>query len=109
MAEMNFESVRFVNVDGLRIRYMRGEKRSNIPVLLTSPWPESLFAFHRIWPFLAEGAEVVAVDSPDSGGRKEDRMCFRRRAWRTSSRGFSTRWISAAFMRSVPTSVQPLY
>jgi hypothetical protein len=54
MTEMKFESVRFVAVDGLRIRYMRGGKRSEIPLLLTSPWPESLFAFHRIWPFVEE-------------------------------------------------------
>jgi hypothetical protein len=42
MTEMNFESVRLVAVDRLRIRYMRGGKRSEIPLLLTSPWPERL-------------------------------------------------------------------
>ncbi len=67
MTEMNFESVRFVDVDGLRIRYMRGARRSEIPLLLTSPWPESLFAFHRIWPFVAERGEAVAVDLPGFG------------------------------------------
>jgi pimeloyl-ACP methyl ester carboxylesterase len=67
MTEMKFESVRFVAVDGLRIRYMRGGKRSEIPLLLTSPWPESLFAFHRIWPFVEERGEVVAVDLPGFG------------------------------------------
>lgn len=67
MTEMNFESVRFVDVDGLRIRYMRSAKKSAIPLLLTSPWPESLFAFHRIWPFVAVRGEVVAVDLPGFG------------------------------------------
>ena len=72
MTEMDFESVRFVNVDGLRIRYLRGAKKSEIPLFLTSPWPESLFAFHRIWPIVAERAEVVAVDLPGFG-RSEGR------------------------------------
>lgn len=67
MTEMNFESVRFVDVDGLRIRYMRSAKKSAIPLLLTSPWPESLFAFHRIWPIVAARGEVVAVDLPGFG------------------------------------------
>jgi pimeloyl-ACP methyl ester carboxylesterase len=67
MTEMNFESVRFVEVDGLRIRYMRGEERSGLPLLLTSPWPESLFAFHRIWPVVAKRRAVVAVDLPGFG------------------------------------------
>ena len=72
MIEMNFESVRFVDVDGLRIRYLRSEKESEIPLMLTNPWPESLFAFHHIWPSLAERWEVVAVDLPGFG-RSEGR------------------------------------
>jgi pimeloyl-ACP methyl ester carboxylesterase len=72
MSEMDFENLRFVDVDGLRIRFMRGAKKSPIPLVLTSPWPESLFAFHRIWPLLADRAEVVAVDLPGFG-RSEGR------------------------------------
>ncbi len=68
MTDMNFEAVRFVDVDGLRIRYLRSEKKSEVSLLLTNPWPESLFAFHRIWPSLAERREVVAVDLPGFGG-----------------------------------------
>src|SRR5882724_3211560 len=67
MTEMNFESASLVDVDGLRIRLMRSAKQSGIPLLLTSPWPESLFAFHRIWPSLTERREVVAVDLPGFG------------------------------------------
>ena len=51
MTEINFESVRFVDVDGMRIRYMGGVKGSGFPLLLTSPWPESLFAFHHFAQF----------------------------------------------------------
>ncbi|WP_171947728.1 alpha/beta fold hydrolase [Bradyrhizobium erythrophlei] len=36
-------------------------------MLLTSPWPESVLAFHRIWPFISERADVVAVDLPGFG------------------------------------------
>lgn len=72
MSEMNLQSVRFVDVDRLRIRYLRSERRSEIPVLLTSPWPESIFAFHRIWPLFTGRWEVVAVDLPGFG-RSEGR------------------------------------
>jgi pimeloyl-ACP methyl ester carboxylesterase len=36
-------------------------------ILLTSPWPESLFAFRRIWPTLARVGRLVAVDLPGFG------------------------------------------
>jgi pimeloyl-ACP methyl ester carboxylesterase len=67
MAEMNFESVGFIDVDGLQIRYMCGARRAAIPLLLTSPWPESLFAFRGIWPFVAARTAVIAVDLPGFG------------------------------------------
>jgi pimeloyl-ACP methyl ester carboxylesterase len=35
--------------------------------LLTSPWPESLFAFRRVWPILAQAGRLVAVDLPGFG------------------------------------------
>jgi pimeloyl-ACP methyl ester carboxylesterase len=65
----------FVEVDGLRIRYVRGAGADGaIPVLLMSPFPESLYAFDDIWADLARAAPLVAVDLPGFGqseGRAE--------------------------------------
>jgi pimeloyl-ACP methyl ester carboxylesterase len=53
-------------VEGLRIRY--ADSGTDGPViLLTSPWPESLLAFRRVWPALARTARLVAVDLPGFG------------------------------------------
>jgi pimeloyl-ACP methyl ester carboxylesterase len=53
-------------VDKLRIRY--ADSGTDGPViLLTSPWPESLLAFRRVWPALAPTARLVAVDLPGFG------------------------------------------
>ena len=41
--------------------------RSGPVILFTSPWPESLFAFRRVWPALARTARLVAVDLPGFG------------------------------------------
>jgi pimeloyl-ACP methyl ester carboxylesterase len=55
-----------VLVDGLRIRY--ADSGTDGPViLLTSPWPESLLAFRRVWPTLAPTARLVAIDLPGFG------------------------------------------
>jgi pimeloyl-ACP methyl ester carboxylesterase len=55
-----------VLVDGLRIRY--ADSGGDGPViLLTSPWPESLFAFRRVWPILARTGRLVAIDLPGFG------------------------------------------
>ena len=56
-----------VLVDELRIRYADSGTAGGPVILLTSPWPESLFAFRRIWPALAPAARLVAVDLPGFG------------------------------------------
>jgi pimeloyl-ACP methyl ester carboxylesterase len=56
------------DVDGLRIRYADSGTAAGGPVtLFTSPWPESLFAFRRVWPALAPAGRLVAVDLPGFG------------------------------------------
>jgi pimeloyl-ACP methyl ester carboxylesterase len=57
----------FCTVDGLRIRYADSGGSHRQSILLTSPWPESLYCFARIWPALAEQARVFAVDLPGFG------------------------------------------
>ena len=53
---------RFRTVDGVRIRYAESEGPPERTILLTSPWPESLYAFTPIWSSLAETARLFAVD-----------------------------------------------
>jgi pimeloyl-ACP methyl ester carboxylesterase len=54
-------------VDGLRIRYADSGAAGGPVIVLTSPWPESLLAFRRLWPLLAPAGRLVAVDLPGFG------------------------------------------
>jgi pimeloyl-ACP methyl ester carboxylesterase len=56
-----------VLVDELRIRYADSGAADGPVVLLTSPWPESLFAFRRVWPILSQTGRLIAVDLPGFG------------------------------------------
>jgi pimeloyl-ACP methyl ester carboxylesterase len=59
---------RFRTINGLKIRYADSGGPPEQPVLLlTSPWPESLYAFARIWNTLAEHARLFAIDLPGFG------------------------------------------
>ena len=65
---------RTVLVDELQIRYADSGTTDAPVILCTSPWPESLFAFRRVWPALARTGRLVAVDLPGFGhsqGRAE--------------------------------------
>jgi pimeloyl-ACP methyl ester carboxylesterase len=55
-------------IDGLKIRYADSGGTQGATLLLTSPWPESLYAFTRIWGTLADHARLFAVDLPGFGG-----------------------------------------
>ena len=59
--------VHFRTVDGVRIRYADSGGSQEPTVLLTSPWPESVYAFAPIWSTLAEHARLFAVDLPGFG------------------------------------------
>ena len=67
MKPIGIESFEFIEVDGLKIRFQLSRVRGGIPVVLTSPWPESLYAFQRVWPILGAAASLVAVDIPGFG------------------------------------------
>jgi pimeloyl-ACP methyl ester carboxylesterase len=60
--------VGFRTVDGLRIRYADSDGPASQHLVLTSPWPESLPAFDRMWPRLSGIARLLAVDLPGFGG-----------------------------------------
>src|SRR6266704_3100410 len=64
---MDFSDVRWLEVDGLKVRYLKGPERTGVPLFLTSPWPESLLAFRKIWDRLTAQTSVVAVDLPGFG------------------------------------------
>jgi pimeloyl-ACP methyl ester carboxylesterase len=53
--------------DGVKIRFAEGGEAGNEVVVMTSPWPESLFAFRRVWDRLARQFHVVAIDLPGFG------------------------------------------
>ena len=66
--------VRFRTIDGVRIRYADSGSSQKPAVVLTSPWPESVYAFAPIWASLAGHARLFAVDLPGFGAseRRED-------------------------------------
>jgi pimeloyl-ACP methyl ester carboxylesterase len=66
--------VRFRTVDGVRIRYADSGGTHEPVVLLTSPWPESLYAFAPVWAQLSDHARLFAVDLPGFGAseRRDD-------------------------------------
>jgi pimeloyl-ACP methyl ester carboxylesterase len=59
--------VEFRTIDGLEIRCAESDGRREPALLLTSPWPESLYAFSPMWSSLAEHARLFAVDLPGFG------------------------------------------
>ena len=66
--------VGFRTVDGLRIRDADSDGSRQPTLLLTSPWPESVYAFAPMWASLAEHARLFAIDLPGFGAseRRED-------------------------------------
>ena len=64
----------FRTVDGVRIRYADSGGSQEPVIVLTSPWPESVYAFAPIWASLAEHARLFAVDLPGFGAseRRDD-------------------------------------
>jgi pimeloyl-ACP methyl ester carboxylesterase len=64
----------FRTIDGVRIRYAESGDPSERTVLLTSPWPESVFAFAPMWSALAQHARLFAIDLPGFGAseRRDD-------------------------------------
>jgi pimeloyl-ACP methyl ester carboxylesterase len=59
--------VEFRRVGGVRIRYADSGGPHDSVVLLTSPWPESLYAFAPMWGTLGEHARLFAIDLPGFG------------------------------------------
>jgi pimeloyl-ACP methyl ester carboxylesterase len=64
----------FRTLDGLKIRYADSLGSHEPTLLLTSPWPESLYAFAPLWDTLAARARLFAIDLPGFGAseRRDD-------------------------------------
>lgn len=74
MATTTIPQVQFRTVDGVRIRYADSGGPLEPTIVLTSPWPESLYAFAPIWGTLAAHARLFAIDLPGFGAseRRDD-------------------------------------
>ncbi len=61
-------------IDGVKVRYADTGGSQEPTVLLTSPWPESVYAFAPMWGTLSEHARLFAVDLPGFGAseRRDD-------------------------------------
>jgi pimeloyl-ACP methyl ester carboxylesterase len=66
--------VRFRTIGGVRIRYAESGGPQEPTLMLTSPWPESVYAFAPMWVSLSAHARLFAVDLPGFGAseRRED-------------------------------------
>jgi pimeloyl-ACP methyl ester carboxylesterase len=58
---------RFITVDSLRIRIAERQQTGATPLLLLSPWPESIYAYWQMWDLLTSEFSLVAVDLPGFG------------------------------------------
>src|SRR5262245_41799703 len=64
----------FRTIDGVNVRCADPGGSPGPPIVLTSPWPESLYAFAPIWASLAARARLFAIDLPGFGAseRRDD-------------------------------------
>jgi pimeloyl-ACP methyl ester carboxylesterase len=65
---MDTLSISYQPVDGVDVRVAKSDGDHAETMILTSPWPESIYAFQSTWPALSEKANLVAVDLPGFGG-----------------------------------------
>ena len=50
--------------DGVRVRFADTRADDDLTVLLLAPWPESVWAFRRIWDRVSAVGRVVAIAEP---------------------------------------------
>jgi pimeloyl-ACP methyl ester carboxylesterase len=54
-------------IDGTRVRYADTKTDSDAVILMLAPWPETLWAFRRVWGQMSALGRVVALDMPGFG------------------------------------------
>ena len=72
-AETSSITTYFRVCDGVRVRYADTKADSDTTVLMLAPWPESLWAFRRVWEHVATLGRVVAIDMPGFGHSDQSR------------------------------------
>ena len=72
MPTTTIPEVQFRTFGGVRLRYADTGGSTEPTILLTSPWPESIYAFAPIWSTLAEHARLFAIDLPGFGASDRD-------------------------------------
>ena len=74
MPTTTIPQAQFQTIGGVRIRYADSGDHREPTLLLTSPWPESVYAFASMWPTLSERARLFAIDLPGFGAseRRDD-------------------------------------
>jgi pimeloyl-ACP methyl ester carboxylesterase len=63
----NIGAVATAKIDGLSIRFAQMGGTTGIPILLTAPWPESIYSYYHLAPRLAEKHQLLLVDLPGFG------------------------------------------
>jgi pimeloyl-ACP methyl ester carboxylesterase len=74
MPTTTIPQVGFRTIGGVRTRYADSGGSRQPTIVLTSPWPESVYAFAPIWSALSRHARLFAVDLPGFGAseRRDD-------------------------------------
>jgi pimeloyl-ACP methyl ester carboxylesterase len=67
VATFRIGSVETTQIDGLQIRFARTGRADGISVLLTSPWPESIYAFRDVLFEIGKLNPLIAIDLPGYG------------------------------------------
>ncbi len=60
-------TLQYKTIDGLKIRYAESLVAKGDPILLLSPWPESIYAFLPTWEVFTALGPVIAIDLPGYG------------------------------------------
>jgi pimeloyl-ACP methyl ester carboxylesterase len=64
----NIGEIEHVEVDGLKIRVCHCGRADGLPIVMLSPWPESIYAFRDVIPSVKGLGSLLAVDLPGFGG-----------------------------------------
>jgi pimeloyl-ACP methyl ester carboxylesterase len=67
--------------DGVKIRFAEAGRGRSETAVLTSPWPESLLAFRKVWDRLAEQFHLVAIHLRDLVSPSANSTCSHRPPW----------------------------
>jgi pimeloyl-ACP methyl ester carboxylesterase len=65
---VNTIAISYQPVDRVDVRVAKSDGDRDETLILTSPWPESLYAFESTWSVLSKEANLLAIDLPGFGG-----------------------------------------